>query len=1303
MATILLSAAGAALGAGFGGTVLGLSGAVIGRAVGATIGRAIDQKILGGGSDAVDVGKVERFRAMGASEGAVIPQIWGRARVAGQVIWASRFLETISKSKTGGGKGSSRSSTTTVTKYSYSTSLAIALCEGEIASVGRIWADGNEIASKDINIRVYKGSSDQLPDPKIEAVEGVGQAPSYRGTAYVVIEDLGLESFGNRVPQFSFEVIRPAQSELAKDFSGLSKVIPGVCLIPGTGEYALATTPVHYNYGVGRSESANVNTITGLTDFSTSLAQLSDEIPDAQGVALVVSWFGDDLRCGSCTIQPKVEKKTYDGVEMPWVVSGLQRKDATLIPKVSGAPVYGGTPADRSIVEAIQALNSNGKAITFYPFVLMDQLPGNTLPDPYSTNTGQPALPWRGRITTNKAPNQPGTSDKTAAAATEVAAFFGTTTASHFGNSNGVPSYTGPNTWTYRRFILHYAKLCELAGGVSSFCIGSELRGLTQIRGAGNSFPAITALRKLAADVRSILGPATKISYAADWSEYFGYHIDGDVYFHLDPLWADPEIDFIGIDNYMPLSDWREGNNHADSNWGNVYNRDYLKSNIAGGEGFDWYYADDAAAEAQIRLPITDGAHGEDWIFRPKDLVGWWSSSHHERLDGVRSATPTDWIAGSKPIRFTEFGCAAIDKGTNQPNKFLDPKSSESALPRFSNGQRDDLLQLRYFQAMHDHWSDPAKNPQSFQYQGPMVDFANSTAWAWDARPFPAFPGNSKLWTDAANYDRGHWLNGRASNEDVSAVIADICAASGLDAVNVTEAQGIVRGYVVADVGTARAALQPLSLAFPMDIVEREGEVRFQARGGRAQVALLPGDFAMSSELDGAIERVRSAEVEMPAHLRLSFIEAETDFAVTTAAASMPGKQTEVISQSELPLMLTASEAIGTAERWMAETQVSRDSVRFALPRSRLGVGVGDTVNLSGQSFRIDRVELSEMQMIEAVRVDGAVYLSTEMSVPPRTWVAYSANVPVFPLFMDLPLLSGTEVEYAPHIAIAASPWPGSVAVWSALTDNDYSLNTIVDAPAVIGVTETPLAAHRAGLWDRDVALRVRIESGTLSSESELSVLAGANVAAIGDGTADNWEVFQFMTATLVAPHTYELSLRLRGQAGSDAIMPTVWPEGSLFVLLDAAVQQIDLPLAARGLPRNYRVVTSGVGYDDPSSIASVNSFAGIGLRPLSVCHLRATAQGDDLAVTWIRRTRQDGDSWQSLEVPLAEETESYQVQVRQNGTVLRESTTMSSAWVYTAAMQMADAISGSAELSVAQVSARYGAGPSIVLQVQIQ
>ena len=65
MATILLSAAGAALGSGFGGTVLGLSGSVIGRAVGATIGRVIDQRLLGAGSEPIETGRASRRSGAG--------------------------------------------------------------------------------------------------------------------------------------------------------------------------------------------------------------------------------------------------------------------------------------------------------------------------------------------------------------------------------------------------------------------------------------------------------------------------------------------------------------------------------------------------------------------------------------------------------------------------------------------------------------------------------------------------------------------------------------------------------------------------------------------------------------------------------------------------------------------------------------------------------------------------------------------------------------------------------------------------------------------------------------------------------------------------------------------------------------------------------------------------------------------------------------------------------------------------------------------------------------------------------------
>ena len=314
---------------------------------------------------------------------------------------------------------------------------------------------------------------------------------------------------------------------------------------------------------------------------------------------------------------------------------------------------------------------------------------------------------------------------------------------------------------------------------------------------------------------------------------------------------------------------------------------------------------------------------------------------------------------------------------------------------------------------------------------------------------------------------------------------------------------------------------------------------------------------------------------------------------------------------------------------------------------------------------------------------------------------AFTAPVPVYPVFLDLPLLSGDEVPHAPHIAVTADPWPGSVGVWSAPADVGYELNRLVAAPSVVGTTETVLTAAPAGLWDRGPALRVKIVGGTLSSSDELAVLNGANVIAIGDGSSARWEVLQFAEAVLVAPSTYDLSLRLRGQQGTDGIMPAIWPIGSTVVLLDLAPQQIDLALSSRGLARYYRIGAAGRGYDDPAVVTKVEAFDGIGLRPYPVAHLNAVENGvGDLTAAWVRRTRIDGDSWQSPEVPLGESVESYIVRVVQADIILREETVVVPTWIYAAGLQTSDGIIGAYRIDVAQVSDRFGTGPFRSVQV---
>lgn len=1315
MATIVLSAAGAAIGGSIGGSVAGLSSVAIGRAVGATLGRAIDERLLGAGSEAVEVGRVDRFRLTEAIQGAPIAQVFGRSRIGGQVIWASDFLETTTTTGGGSGKGAPRQPTTT--RYSYSVSLAIALCVGEIASVPRVWVDGEEISPLALNMTVYRGTPDQLPDPLMEAVEGTGEVPAYRGTAYVVMENIALERFGNRVPQFSFEVVRPEQPDSPEYDLDLGQLVKGVALMPGTGEYALATTPIHYSAGPGQSKGANSHSASGQSDLATSLAALNSELPACEAASLIVSWFGNDLRCAQCQIKPKVDQKQADGVPMPWKVSGVNRASAGLVPKVGeDRSLYGGTPADASVIEAIVALKAAGKRVMFYPFILMDQTTGNSLPDPWSQQTGQPHLPWRGRITLSQAPGQPGSPDQTLDAEAEVAAFMGGATASDFIISAGQVTYTGAVDWGLRRFILHYAALCAAAGGVEAFCISSEMRALTQIRGA-TGFPAVAALRDLAAQVRLLL-PDAKISYAADWSEYWGYQSpDGNRYFHLDPLWADNNIDFIGIDNYMPLSDWREGQNHLDRVAGSksIYDLDYLRANVEGGEGYDWYYHSPEAEAAQIRTPITDGAHDEPWIWRYKDLKNWWSNQHYDRIDGVRQAVPSPWQPQKKPIWFTELGCAAIDKGTNQPNKFLDPKSSESRLPKYSNGQRDDLMQLQYLRALIGYWREPTHNPLSTEYEGRMLDMSNAFVWAWDARPFPAFPNRGDIWSDGANYLRGHWLNGRAGQRSLASVVDEICRKSGQDRIDVSQLYGIVHGYGLGDVAPARAALQPLSLRYGFDSIERDGVLEFRLRQGNEVAALQQQELVASEELDGVLELRREAEAELAGRVRLRYIAWGSNYDTASVEASLPDEATHAVSSHELSLVLTQSEAGQIVQRWLAESRVARDTARFVLPPSQLHLGVGDVVTLPaettaeaspvgedelrpaaqpGARYRLDRMELATAQTVEAVRIEPEVYQPADIAETLPRGAIFAPPLPVLPLFLDLPLLTGEEVPHAPHLAVTSDPWPGSVALYSSGSDAAYELEQIIAARSTIGLTETALAAAAPGRWDLGADLQVKLISGTLQSRDKAAVLNGANAVAIGDGSPDNWEIFQFCEAELVAPDTYMLRGRLRGQLGSDGLMPALWPEGSYVVLLDGSFNQVDLSLAQRRIARHYRIGPARRSYDDPSYLHRLEAFDGNGLRPYAPVHLRLQGDlGDNILVSWIRRSRIEGDSWDLAEIPLGENQEAYRLRVLRGAAVLREETVTTAAWTYSQSAQSADGALQGDLIEVAQLSDRYGAG----------
>ncbi|MBA3911878.1 MAG: hypothetical protein C0524_18865 [Rhodobacter sp.] len=1115
---------------------------------------------------------------------------------------------------------------------------------------------------------------------------GAANTPAYRGTAYVVFEDLALATFGNRLPQLSFEVFRPlADPDTAE---GLTRA---VTLIPASGEFTYATDAIRKGSG-GATVAENLNALPYQPDIVVALDRLQAMAPAVESVSLVVAWFGNDLRAGVCKVKPGVEVASKATTPTNWSVNGVSRASAHLVSRdAEDRPVYGGTPADFAVVQAIQEMKARGLRVTFYPFLLMDVPPGNTLPNPYSANAatpGQPAFPWRGRITCSPAAGFVGSADKSGTAATQVSALFGAATTGNFSVSGESVSFTGsPSDWGLRRMVLHYAHLCAAAGGVDAFLIGTEMPGLTTIRSAASTYPAVTAFKTLAADVSAILGAGTKIGYAADWSEYFGHHPQdgsGDVYFHLDPLWSDTNIDFVGIDNYLPLSDWRDGFDHADAleGWPAIYDRAYLQANITGGEGFDWFYASAADRSAQIRMPITDGAAGKPWVFRPKDIRAWWTNPHFNRPGVVESGLATAWVPQSKPIRFTELGCPAIDRGTNQPNVFFDPKSSESFTPYFSRGWRDDAIQRAYLEASYLHWGDPANNPTSSIYGGRMVHVPECAAWTWDARPYPFFPELTDVWTDGPNWRLGHWLTGRLGAVSLAALVRHLCLRAGMPEarIDVSGLWGAVEGYAITALEAPRSSISTLARHFGFDAIETEGMIRFVMRG-RASVATLAHDDFVASREGEALELVRAQETELPQALKWQVARADEDYDAALVEARRITVDTSRIASESFPMAIPPEEAERRCRRALMEAWIGRESATFRLPPSRLALDPADVIRLEhdGREIELRLVSIadSEGRGIEAVRQDRAAY-----DLPPgdprpasltRSVVFGAPDV----VLLDLPQLSEDQPAHRPMVAAHAVPWPGEMAVFRSPSSDGFNLLTTFGSRARIGTLVSDFYPGPTSRFDLGNVLVVDLVSGTLESVTDLTLFGGANVLAV-ESAPGTWEVVQAGAAELIAPSRYRLTRLLRGQRGTEAAMGNPTPPGTKVVVLDSALAPLPIAEADLGLPWNWRIGPAARAVNDASYTALAFTPAGRGLVPFAPVHVaqpwRTARSPGDLTIRWTRRSRAlVADAWEQVEVPLAEDLESYDVQILDGAVVKRTLTSTTTSVLYTAAQQTAD------------------------------
>ena len=206
---LALTVAGAAIGFAIPGAGL------VGAAIGASVGAAVGAIYFGPEMPSFEGPRLSDLKIQTSTFGAPIPIVYGAYRLTGNIIYSTDIIETRTDQEVGGKGGGGATQTT----YTYSVTCSIGVCEGPINRVNRIWANGKLVydantglTDSDVgSLRFYNGTEEQEPDPFWQGVYGSDSVPAHRGLAYVTFENLQLATFGNRIPNFSFEVFSQGQ------------------------------------------------------------------------------------------------------------------------------------------------------------------------------------------------------------------------------------------------------------------------------------------------------------------------------------------------------------------------------------------------------------------------------------------------------------------------------------------------------------------------------------------------------------------------------------------------------------------------------------------------------------------------------------------------------------------------------------------------------------------------------------------------------------------------------------------------------------------------------------------------------------------------------------------------------------------------------------------------------------------------------------------------------------------------------------------------------------------------------------
>lgn len=527
--------------------------------------------------------------------------------------------------------------------------------------------------------------------------------------------------------------------------------------------------------------------------------------------------------------------------------------------------------------------------------------------------------------------------------------------------------------------------------------------------------------------------------------------------------------------------------------------------------------------------------------------------------------------------------------------------------------------------------------------------------------------------------------------------------------IDVTLLTDTVTGYASSGIKSIRSSLTPLESAFSFDLIESGYQIKAVPRGLASVMTIDYNDLdarRAGSAPGPALKHSREMDLKLPKRVDIKFLDAQRNYGPNSdSSRERVGSDAVNIETFEIPVVFSPDEIAQLGQTTIDRLWLERDDYAGTLPQTYRALEAADVVQIT-TPYAVLEWRLTSANPMADGRVDftakltaAALYTQTiegGKRVIGDTVIPFASKSVMH--LLDIPLIRDADniPGFIGALNGSSSGWPGGSIVRSVDSGQTWSNLQAYTAPVSGGICSDTLPEHDCFVVDRVNTLTMKPYSTDMeiSSITEDQMMTGKNYAAYGSD-ANGWEIIRFATATLNADLTYTFSTLLRGLHGTEWVTGTHVVGDKFIFLADKDTSFLGSNISEIGTARLYRGVTASKNID--TALDNEFTYNGVNLKPISVVQVAGSIDGsDNWDITWVRRSRLSNSEWTTgVVASVAEDSESYQIDIMDGATVVRTLTATSEAVEYSSADQTTDfgGNQTTIDIKIYQMSAIVGRG----------